>query len=140
MSNLFDVFITLHSSKKAIFFFGSLYLLGLISLFFTEIILIFKIILMIIIFAHGYYIFTRYILLSRKNAIVEIDCCNALWSLRDKNGKTKKIELIQLLSFQSKVILLRFSTKKKSVQTLFLFNDNMTPKAFHHLLLLTRLY
>lgn len=140
MSNLLEKNIPLRRSKKALFLFGSLYGIGILSVVFSDVILSMKCFLVMIILADGFRVFMKKILLCSPQSIISLYNSASRWYYQEKSGKTIEITLKQLISFR-KVIIVRFTSMEKNrVKTLFLFDDNTLPECFHYLLVQTRLF
>lgn len=141
MSNLFDVYISLVVSKRAIFLFTGLYLLGFISVLFTEMSFLLKTCCFFLLIINIYHVFKQNILFLSKKAITGIQCSQHQWFVTNKQGGQEKIYLSKLVAIGSTVILLRFkrNSPKSRLETLCFLKDNMSAASFHQLLLLTHL-
>ncbi len=146
-SNLFAITISLKPSRKAIALFTGIYLVAILAVLLTEIPLdylflniLIKILIILLIAWNAFYVFTKYILLSHKKAITNIECNNLQWTLNDNDLKTP-IELLQIKALSSHIIVLRFfeNVSPSRINTLFVFSDNTTPENFHQLLLLSKI-
>lgn len=135
MSNLFEVTIPLHFSKKAAWIFAGIYATAFSAVFFSEIPMTVKIILSIAIIADEIRVFRRYICLSHPKSLIQIRYQSTKWILKNKKGNTWEVPALQLIPLPCRILLLRFEKTK----TACLFDDGTTPEYFHQMLLFARL-